>query len=548
MTRMPEHAVAPLIDGLDALRVGLALFDRHDVLVYCNEHFRYVYRSLDSVESVIGMRFEDIERRKIADAELAGRRVLEDPKGYLAERLARRMRREFAPFEERLSDGRWIQVKERPLPDGGVIALFQDVSALKTVEVRLLDALDSMPDASLFWDQRGRLVHVNEQLGRLVNEIDRQALVGCDFEGVISHLKGQAVFQVAGDDRDWFDAWRGIRRTAGGTVILRAMEDRWFSLTERRARDGGTITVFSDVTEIKRREAELLRRGESLEHAVNDLEMVQSKLEDQGALLAEQVEEIDLARREAARANDGKVRFLRAISHELRSPLNAIIGFADLIQGEPYGPLGSPRYGEYIGDIHASGKHLLALVNQLLDLSRMEAGHHKLDLGRHDFRDIYDSAWQIVAGLLQGKDIAYEAEFVDPLPELHADAQAIRQVLVNLLSNAIKFTPEGGTIRLRARRDGADLLVSVADSGIGIPPQVIPRLMRPFERAQDAENRQIQGTGLGLAISRTLAELHGGGIAIESQLGAGTTFTLRVPVGGPERVPGQVRAGRRLAG
>jgi len=545
---MTEDVATPLLEGLDALRVGLAVFDARDVLVYCTEPFRYVYRSFESVDDLLGLRFAEIERLKIAQAELAGGAVLRDPERYLAERLEQRGGSDFAPFEERLSDGRWIHVKERPLPGGGTIVLYQDVTALKAAEGRLLDALDCMPDGFLLWDQRGRLVHMNERFRRFVDGASLPPVDDRDFNDVLRWLDGRKTFRSAQAGGDWCRDWRCIRGSAGGDLLLRAEGDLWFSLTERRARDGGTITVLSDITELKRREAELILRGDSLENAVNDLEMVQSKLEDQGALLAEQVEEIEFARREAARANDSKVKFLRAISHELRSPLNAVIGFADLIQSEPYGPLGNARYRDYVGDIHASGKHLLSLVNQLLDLSRMEAGHHRLDPGRHDFATIYDSAWQIVGGLLQGSGLAYEADLADGLPGLYADPQAIRQVLVNVLSNAIKFTPEGGTIRLRAEADGKTLTVTVTDTGIGISPQAIPRLMRPFERGDEAEDRQIQGSGLGLAISRSLVELHGGGIEIESELGRGTTVTIRLPFAGPAQAPADSDLDRRLAG
>jgi len=546
--RIADDNVAPLAQGLDALRVGLAVFDTRDVLVYCNEHFRYVYRSLDSVDQVVGLRFEEIERLKIAQADLAGGAVLHDPEGYVAARLARRGRDEAAPFEERLSDGRWIHVKERPLPGGGAIALYQDVTALKAAEGRLLDALDSMPDGFLLWDQCDRLVHMNERFRQLVGDSDPPAMALRSFADVMQWLSERKTFRAAKGGGDWRGEWRRLRRAAGGDLLLRAAGDRWIALSERRARDGGTISVFSDITELKVREQELIRRGESLEHAVSDLEMVQSKLEDQGALLAEQVEETELARREVARANDGKINFLRAISHELRSPLNAIIGFADLMQAAPYGPLGNARYRDYLGDIHASGRHLLSLVNQLLDLSRMEVGHHRLELGWHAFSAVYDSAWRIVGGLLQGSGLAYEADLAKDLPEMRVDPQAVRQILVNVLSNAIKFTPEGGTVRLCAKADGETLVVAVADSGIGIPPQAIPRLMRPFERSAEAQDRQIQGSGLGLAISRSLVELHGGRIEIESDLGGGTTVTIRLPVAGPGRAVDDPAAERRLVG
>jgi len=276
----------PLLEGLDALRVGLAVFDARDVLVYCNEHFRYVYRSFESVDDVLGLRFAEIERLKIAQAELAGGAVLRDPERYLTERLEQRGGSDFAPFEERLSDGRWIHVKERPLPGGGMVALYQDVTALKAAEGRLLDALDSMPDGFLLWDQRGRLVHMNERFRKLVDGASLPPVDDRGFDDVLRWLDGRKTFRSAQAGGDWCRDRRRIRGSAGGDLLLRAAGDLWFSLTERRARDGGTITVLSDITELKRREEELILRGDSLENAVNDLEMVQSKLEDQGALLA----------------------------------------------------------------------------------------------------------------------------------------------------------------------------------------------------------------------------------------------------------------------
>jgi PAS domain S-box-containing protein len=238
------------------------------------------------------------------------------------------------------------------------------------------------------------------------------------------------------------------------------------------------------------------------------------------------------AKEQAEIASKAKSEFLANMSHELRTPLNAIIGFAEFIVQQPLGPLGHQRYVEYILDIGRSGTHLLEIINDMLDVARIEAG--KADLNEEDVRiaETIDGAAKIMARQTERARLTLAFDVADPAPVLRADARAMRQILLNLISNAIKFTPEGGTITVGVRRlaEGG-VALAVSDTGIGIAAEDIPKLMRPFAQLQNVYKRKHQGAGLGLTLVRSFAELHGGQVKLESTPGRGTTVTVTLPEG-----------------
>ncbi len=518
-----------LLPGLDVLRVGIAVFDAADLLVYCNEHFRYIYRSLESIDELVGQSFADILRLVVDNGEIAGKGVLDDPEGWIAGRLATRRAKVPRPAVERLADGRWFEVKERPLPDGGVIGVWLDVTEQKRAHLRITDSLESAADGLVLWDQRDRLRLCNRLFLDLFGD-GPQPEEGALFADVVRGLAEQALDQ-GGLGMDYLlETWTERHGGPTGSHVVRHRDGRWLLVRERRVRDGGAVTVLSDITELKNREQELILRGKGLEETVHELEMVQHKLEGQAAQAVELAEELDLANREVEASNRSKTSFLRIISHELRTPLNAIIGFADLLEKQSLGAIGNPAYVEYAGDIRASGFHLLSLVNQLLDLSRIDAGRYQIDPSLQDIDSVVQQALRIVGKQASDARLAVICDLPDDLPIVQLDEQAMRQILVNLVSNAIKFTPAGGEVRIEACRGGDSLVLSVRDNGIGIPAEVLPRLMRPFERNDNDLNRRIEGTGLGLAISKALVELHGGSLEIDSALGEGTTVTIRLPL------------------
>ncbi len=271
-----------------------------------------------------------------------------------------------------------------------------------------------------------------------------------------------------------------------------AAPDRWIAASLARRRDGITA-VLRDATLERAREA-------GLQQAAADAESL----------------------------NAGKSRFLANMSHELRTPLNAIIGFSDIMRTRMFGPL-SDRYAEYAGLVHESGGHLLDLINDVLDMSKIEA--QRFDLARDEFdaRDAISAALRLVRVQADTAGVHLRGALPQVPLEVDADRRAIKQIVLNLVSNALKFTQTGGLVTVTARAQGGDLEIVVTDTGVGIATDDLARLGRPYEQAGGSDQR-AQGTGLGLSLVRAFAELHGGGMSIESVLGEGTSVSVRMPV------------------
>jgi cell cycle sensor histidine kinase DivJ len=238
--------------------------------------------------------------------------------------------------------------------------------------------------------------------------------------------------------------------------------------------------------------------------------------------------ELEAARETAEQQNAGKSRFLANMSHELRTPLNAIMGFSDIMRQKLFGPL-SERYSEYADLIHESGEHLLELINDVLDMSKIEA--ERFELAREDFdaRDAIVAVLRLMRGQADRQGVSLRGDLSAESLEAEADRRAIKQIAFNLISNALKFTPRGGSVTVRAHAADGLLEIVVADTGVGISPEDLSRIGKPYEQAGDADQRAA-GSGLGLSLVRAFARLHGGEMIMESTLGAGTTVTVRMPV------------------
>ncbi len=228
-------------------------------------------------------------------------------------------------------------------------------------------------------------------------------------------------------------------------------------------------------------------------------------------------------------ANRAKSEFLALMSHELRTPLNAIIGFSEMMNAEMFGGLGSERYRAYINDIHASGVHLLALINDLLDLSKAEADKLELRETYVDVAATITHSLRMISSRANGAGVEVTSDVPKDLPLLWADERRLTQILLNLLTNAVKFTPRGGKARIGVEWRPASLAVIVRDTGIGIAPEDVPRVVIPFVQVGDIYSRPQEGSGLGLPLSKRLAELHGGTLALDSAPGRGTTVTVLFP-------------------
>ena len=233
---------------------------------------------------------------------------------------------------------------------------------------------------------------------------------------------------------------------------------------------------------------------------------------------------------EAEAANASKTAFLANMSHELRTPLNAILGFSEIISQECFGPVGNERYRDYAGDIHSSGAHLLSLINDLLDVAKIEAG--RMDIAPHplDAASTFDTALKLIGAKAREKDQALVIAVDEDAPELWADERAVKQMLINLVSNAVKFTPMGGRIEvIGGRAANGDFRILVRDNGPGIPADKVEKVFSPFNQVDNRFDRQAGGTGLGLALVRGLAELHGGRAWMESEFGHGCSVFITLP-------------------
>jgi signal transduction histidine kinase len=268
--------------------------------------------------------------------------------------------------------------------------------------------------------------------------------------------------------------------------------------------------------------ARAIREAEQLRKHIAELEATKLELEETARRLVTALEA-------ASAGSQAKSQFLATMSHELRTPLNAVIGFAELLSNETFGPIGDARYREYAVEIRQSGAHLLDLINDVLDLSKLDAGRLELSEEEIDPHRVVEDAIAMLRMQAEEAGVSLDVA-VDPrLPTLVVDRRRVRQVLVNLISNAIKFTPEGGKVTVGAFRHGGSLTIAVADTGIGIAPEDIPKALERFGQIDSTLSRKYEGTGLGLPLSKRLMELHDGTLEIESAVGAGTNVSVTFP-------------------
>ncbi|MFN7535897.1 MAG: PAS domain-containing sensor histidine kinase [Brevundimonas sp.] len=398
----------------------------------------------------------------------------------------------------------------------------------QAAESRLRDGIESVSDAFALFDRQGRLVMCNRAF---------QDAFGFDDAVVRRGAPREELNRIAGL------TIRSDQPSPSGRAGQRELElhdGRWLQLSERMTGDGGAVVTAADITPIKMEEKARRRAAEALQATVVQLEASQTEL----SLLAQKYE-VAMTRAEAA--NQAKSEFLANMSHELRTPLNAINGFSEIMATEMFGPLGDDRYRGYAEDILRSGQHLLSLINDILDMAKIEAGKLTLHLEPVSLEEVCQDVIRLMRGKAEeaGLTLALDAA---PLETLDADYRALKQVILNLVSNAIKFTPHGGRVDVLTRRTPEDRYeIAVADTGIGIATADLARLAQPFEQVEGQHAKTNQGTGLGLALSKSLVELHGGTLEMESVLGKGTVVRVTLPVAQPATAaPPVLEEGRPL--
>ena len=498
-----ELKAAPLISRTIAdLPEGVAVFDAADRLVACNATYRRL-NPLVAELLEIGATYAELMRANV----LRGASGAADPEAIIADHLAHHRQLPWR-FEMPGPNGCTLLVIESKTADGGTLRLMTDVTAIKGRELRLTE-----------------LAQRNEVLATVVGAVS-SGIVICDatrpdhpvtfVNAAFSRITGYPAEEMIG---------RNCRILQGRDTDTEALDRLRRSLAQQRAvsvtlrnyrKDGRTFwneLSISPIVDEQGRIAQFVGIMSDVTHRIRAEENLRE------------------AKNQAELANRAKSEFLANISHELRTPLNAIIGFSDVMKMELFGPLGTPKYLDYAKDILDSGKMLLSLINDILDLSKIEAGKMELHPEPVAVTEVFASAMTLMRERAKNAGITLRADVAPDLPPLLVDLRVMKQIVTNLVSNAVKFTPKDGLVELVARRlDTAKAEILVKDTGIGIAKADIAEVLKPFVQVDGAHQRRQSGTGLGLPIVKSLTALSGGWFNLDSDVGLGTTVTLHLPL------------------
>ncbi len=423
------------------------------------------------------------------------KQVMED-KGFVDGFLS-----EINPYNS--SESKWISETARVIRDERDEIVYyegtiQDVTHLidakmaqQKSEANLRAHITAMPDLGMIFSLSGHILNVYGDQKLLVQPRDK--MIGLSLHEITTEVNAQK--------------WLTIIKT---TVETAEVQTHVYNLTIRGASRWfeARSALIKEMKNVPARVVVLIR------------DITQRHLDKQTMLAA--LENADIA-------NRSKTEFLANMSHELRTPLNAILGYSDIMVQGIFGSIQNNRYQEYLSDIHTSGQHLLDIINDILDLSKIEAGGYRLEETSTELESIIEETSRIVSGSVLEKDITYTVGNL-PTVSLLADARAIKQIIINLLSNAIKFTPAGGKVDLSAVCDDKGLTLIVRDTGIGMKPSDIPRILEPFVRLGTSLTTEASGTGIGLPLTKKLVEFHQGSIEFESILKQGTTVFVKLPI------------------
>ena len=356
-----------------------------------------------------------------------------------------------------------------------------------SAEDRLTDALETSNEGVMLVAPGGEIALANSSLRNFFPDLAPLLVPGTQFEAALAAIQSQLMPGA-------LTPGNGGGIDMSGHAELQLACGRWLRLTGSATSEGGTIIFFSDFTVIKERE-----------------------------------ESLRSAKQGAEAANAAKTRFLANMSHELRTPLNAIIGFSEIISGELFGRLGNDRYLDYSGDILRSGRHLLAVINDVLDLVKSESGRMSLKVRELDMREVLRDSAAMMREQCRQANLTFTVTGLENELPVSGDPAKLRQVFLNLLSNAVKFTGAGGAISLAAEDAGDFVRVTVGDTGIGMDPEDVAVAMQPFGQVDNRLERRYEGTGLGLPLTKALVELHGAGMVIESERLKGTRISITFP-------------------
>jgi signal transduction histidine kinase len=383
----------------------------------------------------------------------------------------------------------------------------------------LRDAIESINEGFALFDADLRYVQFNHRLLELYPKSAPAIKVGARLEDVLRYgaehgefpaVKGEREIEIF--VRDWIKCFKRREPFVGEEMFA---DGRWALISHRPTSDGGFVSIRSDITAQKKREI--------------DLQAAKSELEELTESLIATTGDLRIAREKAEEANRFKSNFLAQMTHELRTPLNAVIGFSDVIQQEIFGKIEPPRYREYVGMISDGGKHLLSLINDILNLSKIEAGQMELNIERLEAAELARHTSNMFAKMVADQGVTLTCRALPPCQALHGDERVTNQIIYNLVSNAVKFTPAGGQVDVEFQEVAGGVDISVRDTGIGMTSAEITKALRPYGQIGSALIRNAEGTGLGLPLVTSLLALHGGTLRIESSKGQGTRMIAHFP-------------------
>jgi len=508
-----------LIEAIEAISEGFSLYDAEDKLIVCNSRYKELFAShADAL--VPGTSFETIlrtatERGLINDAE--GRRD-----AWIEERLARH----HAPSEthvQRRSDGRWIHVSERKLASGGVVAIYADITeqivaknVIEKQKVHLDAALENISHGICMFDATQRLIICNKRYADLYGLTNEETKPSTTLRAILEHRIASG--QAPDDHRSYIDdRINEVSANKPYQTTNKLRDGRYVFVKHRPMADGGWVATHEDVTELKQHEAELAA-----------------------------------ARDAADEANRTKSSFLANMSHELRTPLNAIIGYSEILQ-EDAADKDDKESIDDLRKIESAGRHLLGLINNILDLSKIEAGKMDVFIEKVDIQALIKEVLSIVKPLADKSENAIEVICPAGIGSFRSDQTKVKQCLLNLMSNANKFTSKGTLTLTVAREDISRVCFRVSDTGVGMTKEQLGRLFQAFSQADVSTTKRFGGTGLGLAITKHFCNMLGGDVTVESTPGTGSTFIIKLPdqgvvapaaVDSPAPVPAAAADGR----
>ncbi|MCC2098171.1 MAG: PAS-domain containing protein [Hyphomicrobiales bacterium] len=455
-------------------------------------------------------------------------------------------------FRVRNAAGEWVWIRTRAERDLAkdhshphIIGIALDITEQRrleennrTADERLRAAIETISEAFVLWDADNRLVLYNSKFLRFHNLSTDVAHYGKHYDTVMEAADSPYVTAQSPLPHGEKDKER--------TYEAQLADGRWLQVNERRTADGGFVSVGTDITALKTHEEQLLDSERVLMATVADLRQSRQKLQTQANQLTELAERYLEQKSQAEQANQAKTEFLANMSHELRTPLNAIIGFSELMENQTFGALGSPRYIEYTSFIRQSGQSLLAVISDVLDMSELDTGQVELNKTRVSVRACIEAALSVVVTDAASKQIQFDSISIEDA-EIGADQDIIVKVLSKILRNAVKFTPPDGRVRLQTSLRDNEIDIVVQDTGIGIAPENLERVTRPFEQINSPIENGMKGSGLGLAIAQCFVRLHGGTLEVESELGKGTEVRISLPAGGNPCIPSRDNSHKRMA-